>query len=55
MGLGLAEDARQRAAAALQAFEQALASGAYDGRESIRRYLEGRVDALARRTENREP
>jgi len=55
LGLGLAEDARQRAAAALQAFEQALASGAYDGRESIRRYLEGRVDALARRTENREP
>ncbi|ROQ20656.1 hypothetical protein EDC38_1269 [Marinimicrobium koreense] len=55
LGLGLAEDARQQAAAALQAFEQALASGAYDGRESIRRYLEGRVGVLVRRTENREP
>lgn len=55
LGLGLAEDARQQAAAALQAFEQALASGAYDGRESIRRYLEGRIGTLARRTDNREP
>jgi len=55
LGLGLAEDARQQPVAALQAFEQALASGVYDSRESIRRYLEGRIGALTRRTENREP
>ncbi len=55
LGLGLAEDAQQRDSRALQAFEQALASGAYDGNASIRRYLEGRVSALARQTQNREP
>lgn len=55
LGLGLAEDARQREAVALHAFEQALASGAYEGSESIRRYLEGRIGALARRTQHREP
>lgn len=55
LGLGLAEDAQQRDSRALNAFEQALASGAYDGNASIRRYLEGRVSALARQTQNREP
>lgn len=55
LGLGLAEDARQRELQAQQAFEQALASGAYDDKASIRRYLEERISALARQTQNREP
>lgn len=55
LGLGLAEDARQGRLQAQQAFEQALASGAYDDNASIRRYLEGRISALARQTQNREP
>ncbi len=55
LGLGLAEDAREREPQALDAFRRALGSGAYDGSDSIRRYLEGRVNTLARRTQNREP
>jgi|GEM_PF-1472274 len=48
LGLGLAEDARDSSQAALNAFRRALDMGQYPRESSIRRFLERRIDALAR-------
>lgn len=46
LGLGLAEDARERSAEALRAFERALGTGAYRGDAEVQKYLEQRISAL---------
>lgn len=54
LGLGLARDAQEDAPAALNAFRQALASGAYRNDAAVREYLQNRVNALTRRTQAQE-
>lgn len=54
LGLGLAQDAQNDAPAALNAFRQALESGAYREDAAVRDYLQSRVDALTRRTQTQE-
>lgn len=54
LGLGLARDALDDVSGALNAFRQALASGAYRDDAAVREYLQNRINALTRRTQAQE-